>query len=117
MRKTVTIDGREIKLVSNGATPIFYKQEFGSDFFADLIRLTKSMEGMAGKDMLAMTYEQIDNLDLTLFFNVVYILAKQGDKNLNDMTDWLEDFDEFPIMEIIPDIMEILQELLIRKKK
>lgn len=32
MEKTINIDGKDVKLISSGATPIIYKNAFGRDF-------------------------------------------------------------------------------------
>lgn len=120
MRKTINIDGRDVKLVSHGATPILYKMEFGTDFFADLITVLKSLGGISGDgamDLDKVTYEQLNNLDITVFYQLVYILAKSGNKEIDSMFDWLSDFDEFPILDFLPDIIEMFQQLLTRKKK
>ena len=122
MRKTVNIDGRDVKLVSHGATPIYYKQEFGSDFFADMLTMIKSLEGLVGSeksnelDLSKLTYEDLNHLDLTLFYQMMYILAKGGNKDIDNMYEWLASFDEFPMLDFIGDIIELLGGLLSRKK-
>ena len=120
MRKTVNIDGRDVKLVSHGATPLLYKMEFGSDFFGDLIKMVKSLNGdSAGGafNIEDLTYEDLDHLDLTVVYQMVYVLAKSGNKEIDEMYDWLSEFDEFPVFDFLPEIMEMLQKLLTRKKK
>lgn len=126
MRKTVTIDGQEIKLVSHGATPLLYKQEFGSDFFGDVLKLVKSMESLTKKDadeeeselnLTLITYEDIDHVDLMVFYRLMYILAKSGNKEIDDMVEWLSGFDEFPALDYIEVIFDLLNEQLSRKKK
>ena len=39
MEKTIEIGTTKIRLASNAATPLRYKMQFGSDFFADLLTL------------------------------------------------------------------------------
>lgn len=114
MRKIVNIDGKDVKLVSNGATPILYKQEFGTDFFADLVKLIKSSDST---ELTELSYEQLNHMDLTVFYRIIYIFARSGNNDINSMVDWLEEFDEFPIFDYLEEIMEMVQQLLSREKK
>lgn len=43
MQKIVEIDGKQVLLESNAATPIKYKKQFGKDYFAELFKLVKSI--------------------------------------------------------------------------
>lgn len=120
MRKTINIDGRDVKLVSHGATPILYKMEFGSDFFADVIKTAKAFDGATDGENLdfnELTYEDINQLDLSVLYQMIYILAKSGNKDIDEMYDWLSEFDEFPVLDFLPEVFEMLQQLLTRKKK
>lgn len=120
MRKTVNVDGRDIKLVAHGATAILYKQEFGRDFFSDLLKLVKSVStGVESEemDLNDLSYEQIENIDFQVFYQIIYILAKGGNKNIEPMTDWLAEFDEFPIFDIFPVVEDVISGLLKRTKK
>lgn len=120
MRKTVNIDGREVKLVAHGATSILYKQEFGSDFFADLLKLVKSVTTDAEDEEVnlnELSYEQIEHIDFLSLYRIIYILAKSGNKDIPPMVDWLAEFDEFPVMDLFPIVEEVISGLLKRTKK
>ena len=43
MQKIVEIDGKQLLLESNAATPMKYKKQFGKDYFAELFKLVKSI--------------------------------------------------------------------------
>lgn len=48
MEKMINIDGKEMRMVANGATPRVYRLMFGRDIFADL---SHALEGDELKDM------------------------------------------------------------------
>ncbi|GGC88025.1 hypothetical protein [Enterococcus wangshanyuanii] len=45
MEKTITIDGKQVRLRTSAATPLRYKMQFGTDYFADLLKLSKVLGG------------------------------------------------------------------------
>jgi len=110
MEKIINIDGRQVKLISNGALPLRYKMQFNRDAFQDIVKLTKvKVEGEETLD--------ISQLDLEVFYNFVWVLAKTGDPSIPPLLDWLEAFDNFPIIEIIPEIMDMITSNLQTSKK
>ena len=44
MEKTIEIGEIKIRLASNAATPLRYKMQFHTDYFADLMKLAKALE-------------------------------------------------------------------------
>lgn len=137
MQKIVEIDGRQVLLESNAATPIKYKKQFGKDYFAELFKLVKSIgakmpetldsspdeipveEPEAGEalDIEAMSWESLDRLDFEPLYNIVWTLAKTADKSLPDPETWLEGFDTFPLMDILTDAVELIGHSIESKKK
>lgn len=120
MEKTITIDGRAVRLKSTGATVLRYKQQFGKDYFGELLKLVKLAEPFSANDELdlsAMNSEDLALFDLEVLYNFVWVLAKTADKNIPEPIEWLDEFDSFPIMEILPEIMDILATSIQTKKK
>ncbi|WP_078434229.1 hypothetical protein [Metabacillus halosaccharovorans] len=113
MEKTLVIDGREVKFKSTGATPLRYKTQFNEDFFADIMKM-EQLSKIKGKKL---TYEQIKSLDMEVFYNLCWVLAKTADKSIGEPLDWLDEFDEFPIMEILPKLNDLILSSLQTKKK
>lgn len=62
MEKMITVDGKEMRMVANGATPRVYRVIFGSDVFGDI---QNAVEGNTLKDVSAI--EQL-----------AYVLGRQG---------------------------------------
>ena len=145
MQKIVEIDGKQVLLESNAATPMKYKKQFGKDYFSELFKLLKSIgarmpktaaaaddkavetpnserEGKNQKtvevfDLEAMSWESLDRLDFEPLYNIVWTLAKTADKSLPDPETWLEGFDTFPLMDILTDAVELIGHSIESKKK
>lgn len=114
MEKTIVIDGQEVRLKSTGATVLRYKAQFQRDFFSDLLKLVKG--GKATKDG-TIDMDSIENIDFEFFYNFIWVLAKQADKEIPDVITWLDGFDTFPIVDLIPDIQDLLYKTIQSKKK
>ena len=120
MRKTLQLGEKTVQFASHGATAIFYRKEFGADFFADAIKLAKNMEsfGTEGSiDLKTISYEQIEAIDLTLIYRLAYIFAMSANKDIEPYIEWLSSLDEFPLSEVTPLVFDLMFTLLERKKK
>ncbi|SFI36184.1 MULTISPECIES: hypothetical protein [unclassified Bacillus (in: firmicutes)] len=113
MEKTIIIDNKEVRLKSTGATPIRYKSQFGKDFFSEIMKLNH----LTKIDTENLEASDFSMLEMDIFYNFVYVLAKTVDRTLPDPISWLDSFDEFPILEIIPEIQDILMSSMQSKKK
>lgn len=96
MFKTITIDGRELELSANAATPFRFKQVFKKDLFAILGNEDKAQnEGVEAVTQLA------------------YIMAKQAEKadmnklNEDGFIEWLEGFGSMAFVESAEDILNV----------
>lgn len=115
MEKTITIDGKQVRFRSSGATPLRYKAQFGGkDFFHDLLKMHKLTKI---KDKENPDYEDLKLIDFDFFYNIIWVLAKTGDKTIPDHMEWLDTFDTFPVMEIIDELNELILSTLQSKKK
>ncbi|OEH52970.1 hypothetical protein AQ616_18880 [Oceanobacillus sp. E9] len=122
MEKTLTIDDKQVTFKSTGSTVLRYKSQFGKDFFADLMKMFPAMkmieklgkESIENKDI---DYETLQYIDFELFYNIIWVLAKTADKNIPEPMEWLDGFEEFPIMEILPELQELMMHSLQGKKK
>ena len=96
MFKKITIDGRELELAANAATPFRFKQVFKKDLFAILGNESKAeAEGVEAVTELA------------------FIMAKQAEKaDMNKLTEeefltWLEDFSGMAFVETAEEILNV----------
>lgn len=106
MEKTITIDGKKIRFKSNGATPLRYKAQFGRDYFKEILKLAP-LENMQGKKGNIST-DDLQALDFEVFYNIAWIMAKTADSTIPEPLEWLDQFDEFPIAEIIPELQDLM---------
>ena len=116
MEKTITIDGKDILFKSTGGSAIRYKAQFGKDYFADVVKLNSldALTKINDKDFKA---GDLDGVDTNFFYNIAWVFAKTANKEIKDQLTWLDSFDEFPIIDIIPDLMELITSTLRTKKK
>ena len=105
MEKTLTIDGKQVTFKTTGATPLRYKQQVGKDFFAEIAKMSN------GKKF------NLADLDMEAFYNIAWVFAKTADKTIPDPLEWLDTFDSFPILDIIPDLQDMLLGTMQTKKK
>ena len=99
MEKIITVEGKDLKFKATGATPIFYKDKFGDDMLVDIASLTQGFDAKSQ----TMPPQLIEK-----FGKIAYIMHKQGDpEQPDDWIEWLDQFEMFSIVEILPQIMEL----------
>lgn len=114
MEKTLIIDDKEVRFKSTGATPLRYKAQLHRDFFADILRLNSLRNISEGKELKA---EDIEQVDFDVLFYIVWVLAKTSDNTIPEPFEWLDKFDEFPIIEIVMELQDLIGASLQSKKK
>lgn len=115
MEKMIVIDGKETRFKTNGATPLRYKAQFGKDFFKEILKM-KPLENMSGNKK-SNDVKNLEAIDFEVFYNIAWIMAKTADSNIPEPITWLSEFDEFPLLEIIPEIQELITSTLQTSKK
>lgn len=111
MEKVIDIDGKQVTFKSTGAVPMRYKMQFGRDFFTDIL----SLEGAVKND--AQSVEAIRKINFDVFYDIAWTLAKTADKSIPEPLTWLDSFESFPIIEILPQIQDLLFASIATKKK
>lgn len=118
METTVNVAGREVKLKATALAPRIYRFKFGRDIFQDIAQLYKSYQEVMRSIKTAedeqtkeeTQLKQLSILDLTIFENLAWVFARQGDpENVPDNPDdWLDSFEgPFSIYEILPVIIDL----------
>lgn len=102
MEKTLNIGGKEIKMKSTAGTMMRYRNNFNRDFIKDLVKLQTKLNNKIEKG------EEFEALDLDLFEKIAWCMAKTADNNIPDIENWLDEFDTFDIMQVLPEIMNLL---------
>lgn len=112
MEKEINLGDKKIKMRASALIPRLYRFKFGRDIIRDMAQLKKSFD-KAKKLPADATEEQredarLSELDLTIFENVAYIMAKHADKSQPDSPDeWLDQFDMFDIYFVLPQIFAL----------
>lgn len=127
MEKTITIDGKQVRLKTTAATPKRFKIQFGRDYFAELLKFAKILEPLekdakkaesdGGINLKNISFESLSLLDFDTLYDIVWVLAKSADNSIPDPLSWLDQFDSFPISEILPEIQDLLAHSIKTEKK
>jgi len=113
IKKTITVEGREVTLASSGYLPFFYREKIGRDLVKDMSRL------MAGyKKIMAVPEDapeeermaaQLEIVDLQTFADVAWIMQKYAGEDVGNSTrEWLESLDgAFTVIQVMPAVQEL----------
>ena len=125
MRKIVLVGDREYELGTNGYTPIAYKQQFGKDYFQDLFSMLKNQSFMnelnkldAEKELTATDIDisMLEEFDMTFFNRLFWTFAKSADPHIKPYEQFFMEMEVFPIQEVGPVLMEMLNASMTTKK-
>lgn len=89
--------------------PRLYRAKFGRDMVVDLRRLQRSLKDVTEDETGEMC---LDAMDLTIFENVSWIMAKHADPNISsDPDEWLDSLPGvLSIYEVLPEILDLWSE-------
>ncbi len=112
MERTIVVNDKEIRMKASALIPRLYRFKFGRDMVKDMMALRKAYNRVQKLPQDATDEEreeaQLSEMDLTIFENVAYIMAKHADASLPDSPDeWLDGFEMFSIYEVLPQILEL----------
>ena len=106
VEKIVNVSGKEVRFKSTAATMRIYRNNFKSDMLADVFKLQKTFNKKKTAE------EQFDAIDLGIFEQLAWAMAKTADPNTKPIDNWLDDFETFAIQEILPVLLELLTDNL-----
>ena len=115
MTEIVMIGGQPVEMRATALIPRLYRFKFGRDMVADMRQLQKSFQKAQNLPEDATEEDrrdaQLSVLDLTIFENVAYIMAKHANKDIPDSPDeWLDSLEGVcSIYEVLPAILELWQ--------
>lgn len=131
MERTFVIDGKEVKFKFTLSAFYIFKNQFGYDAMTKIVPAIGEL--MAGLDFKALSKKDITNANLmntlgdTLqttfnveivdFLNLIWCFAKTADDSIKEPIKWFNDFEEFPIFDVMKDFLPALMESLASKKK
>lgn len=112
MEKVINIGGKDVKMRASALIPRMYRFKFGRDILRDMTSLKKAFKKRSELPEDA-TDEQkeeatLSEINLMIFENVAYIMAKHADPSIpDDPNEWLDGFEMFSIYEIFPEILQM----------
>lgn len=130
MEKVIKIDGKDVKFKAGASFARVYKNQFGYDILTKIMPLiSEIIQGIdeiyedldGGKDIevsqIGEVLESVYSLELIEINNIIWSMAKVADPEIDGPIEWERQFDEFPIFDIVSELMEIFIPSLITKKK
>lgn len=100
MEKTITVDGKELKLKANAMNALIFRSAFGEDIF--------KVQGTFSKTINDDGTPALENIDCLGVMKLVWTMAKAADKTTPAFESWLDTFEEFPIMDVFVEIHDML---------
>ncbi|WP_425539446.1 hypothetical protein [Microaceticoccus formicicus] len=133
MEKTLKIDGKDVKFKVSASFAYRYKAQFGSDIMQKLMPLLKGIVPLLAVDFdkldikdrkqmqvildLITTSDLANDFELVEIYNLIWVMAKTADTEIPEPMEWLDGFDEFPLAEIVPPLIELLVPSLFSTKE
>lgn len=116
MEKTLLIDERKVSFKTNGAIPLRYKAQFGRDYFKDILKMAP-LANVKMKNKKEVDVKSLEALDFEVFYNIAWVMAKTADPSIPEPIEWLSGFEEFPIVDIFPELQDLMSATLQTSKK
>ena len=116
MRKIVLVGDQEYELGTNGYTPIAYKQQFGKDYFQDLFSMLKNQSFMNELTATNIDISMLEEFDMTFFNRLFWTFAKSANPQIKPYEQFFMEMEIFPIQEVGPVLMEMLNASMTTKK-
>lgn len=129
MKKTITIDGKEIQFSSNAYFANIFKNQFGYDiltvllpFISELLKsadnlYTSSQGGEIKPSSIGELLENVYSLEAVDVNNIIWAMAKTADPTIDEPQKWFTQFEEFPYIDILSELWDMMLPSLISKKK
>ena len=102
MEKTLNIDDKKVRMKSTAGTLYRYRNQFGRDMLKDIISLQEKL------NKVSKGAEQFNAVDLELFEKMAWSMAKTADPNTVDIENWLDEFEAFSIIKILPELTDLI---------
>lgn len=122
MRHVVNIDGKDVPLDGGASFIIIYRRYFGRDAITDLlpmmrigVNVLQALSGqMTDEDMAAAMLAE-EQLDAVQMMELIWALAKNADRDIPDFDEFYDQFDEFPVMDVMTEVVLFIVPTLLSK--
>lgn len=102
MQKTIKIENVSFNLAATGAVLCLYKQQFGVEYYDDFLRITAINTNASATDI------EKAALSLEIGYRLIWSMAKAANSSISDPDVWIDEFEDFPLTELMPIAMELL---------
>lgn len=102
MEKIISINGKDVKFKATAGTMLRYRNNFKRDFIKDLIQLQSKFSSKVESGT------EFEMIDLELFERIAWCMVKTADNSIPGIEEWLDDFETFDIMKILPELTTLL---------
>lgn len=113
MEKVLNFGGKDVKFRASARALLVYKRQFGREYLADV----SGMLGLVSEDKNGKKAVDFSKLDTETLCRVAWTLAYTADSSTPQMDDWLDSFDDFPVIEILTELLPMLNSTLKADKK
>ena len=112
MEKTIEFSGQKIRFRATMRTLLIYKRQTGREYLADAAELRniiktdadgKPMQDANGKPII-----DLSALNTEALCSVAWAMAKTADDSIPPMDDWLDQFEEFPMLTILTELFPLM---------
>ena len=93
MKKDIIIGEKTVPMSASALTPFSYKRMFGRDIIKDIQKIQKDSQG--------------GDLDPEIVAMMTYVMAKEADKDLPPIEEWLEGFGIFEVYESFNEVVSL----------
>lgn len=113
MEKTIIIDGKSVTFKKTGGTMLAYRRQTGREFYTDLASFLKCAktddEGNIIYNSNGIPKIDMENFSIDYMYDILHCMARAADKSVPaDMLEWLDGFEEFPVIQIFIDVLPLL---------
>lgn len=102
MEKVLSVGEKQIKFKSTAGTMMRYRNYFHRDFIKDLVHLKEKLKDKKENGA------EFELVDLEIFERISWCMAKTANPDIPDIEHWLDEFESFDIMLILPEIITLL---------
>lgn len=112
MEQIVEISGEKVSFKKTGATMLKYKRQTGREFYSDLSAFIGLMSNENGETNKLNNHDALKVMSETNFdymYDMLHVMARSADPTISaDVLEWLETFDDFPVVQIFCEIAPMI---------
>ncbi len=103
MIKTIKVKDTSFNLAATGRVLIEYKQQFGVEYYDDFLRIKAVNLNISADEV------QRAAITLEVGYRLIWSMAKAASpETIPDPDVWMNSFESFPLVELLPQAMELL---------